>query len=142
MVRVVVDTNILVSALISKKISPPLEIYNLMKSENFLLVTSRLILEELEDVLGRKEITKLHQRTPEQIQRILAEIAETSVVVPGLVIVEIVKADPDDDIFIAAAIEGKAEYIITGDRALLNLIEYQRIKIVTPANFLHLINQH
>lgn len=135
MIRAVVDTNILVSALISKKTSPPLQVYRLIKSADFLLITSSTILEELEDVITRKEIIKLHQRTPGQIKEILKEIIETSYIVPGLVNVEVVKKDPDDDKFIAAAIEGQADYIITGDKPLLNIKEYHGIKIISPTEF-------
>lgn len=136
MIRAVVDTNVLISALISKKPSYPLQIYHLIKSEDFLLITSPTILEELEDVISRKDLIKLHQRTPKQIQEILKEIVETSLIVPGLVNVEVVKEDPDDDKFIAAAIEGQTDYIISGDKPLLNIKEYHGIKIISPADFI------
>lgn len=136
MIRAVVDTNILISALISKKTSPPLQVYRLIKSEDFLLITSSTILEELEDVISRKEIIKLHHRTKKQIKEILKEIVETSYIVPGLVNVEVVKKDPDDDKFVAAAIEGQADYIITGDKPLLNIKEYHGIKIISPTEFI------
>lgn len=140
MIRVVVDTNILISALISKKPSPPFQIYQLIKSGNFLLITSSTILEELEDVITREEIVKLHQRTSGQIKEILEEIIETSYIIPGLVNVEVVKEDPDDDKFIAAAIEGRADYIITGDKPLLNIKEYHGIKIISPREFVKSLN--
>ena len=138
MIRAVVDTNILISALITKKPSSPRQVFNLIKSENFLLVTSPTILEELEDVISREEIVKLHQRTSKQIEEILKEIVETSYIVPGLISVEVVKEDPDDDKFIAAAIEGQADYIISGDKPLLNIKEYHGIKIVSPTDFIKL----
>lgn len=138
MIRVVVDTNILISALITKRPSSPVQVYNLIKSENFLLVTSPTILEELEDVIGREEIVKLHQKTPKQIKEILKEIIETSYIVPGLVSVEVVKEDPDDDKFLAAAIEGRANYLVSGDKPLLNIKEYHGIKIISPTDFVRL----
>ena len=51
----------------------------------------------------------------------------------------VVKDDPDDDKIIEAAVEGKAEYIITQDNHLLKLKEFKGIKIVTPKDFLELI---
>ena len=74
MIRAVVDTNVLISALISKKPSPPLNIYNLLKSADFLLITSPAILEELEEVINRKTIIKLHKRSQQQIYEILQQI--------------------------------------------------------------------
>jgi len=139
MIRAVVDTNVLISALISKKPSPPLNIYNLLKSADFLLITSPAILEELEEVINRKTIIKLHKRSQQQIDEILQEIAETSYIVPGMISVEAVKKDPDDDKFIAVAIEGKADYIVSGDKPLLNIKEYMGIKIISPKDFMRLL---
>lgn len=136
MVRVVIDTNVFVSALISKTHSPPLHVYNVLKSKDFLLITSPALLEELSDVLHREEIIKLHKLSPEQIQAILVEIAETSYIVSGRTLLQVVIEDPDDDTFLAAAIEGHAEYIVTGDHHLLDLRTYKDIKIVTPKEFL------
>lgn len=141
MIRVVVDTNVLVSALISKRPSPPLDIYNLLKSEDFLLVTSPAILQELEEVINREVIVKLHQKTQKQIDEILYEITETSYIVAGLVSVEVVKKDPNDNMFIAAALEGKADFVVSGDKPLLNIKEYQNIKIISPKDFIRLLKK-
>jgi|SRR3989344_1301073 len=135
MVRAVVDTNVLISALISKKPSPPLNIYNLLKSEDFLLITSPNILKELEEVINRPTVIKLHKRTQKQIEEILEDITETSYIVPGLISVDVVKKDPTDNMFIAAALEGKADFIISGDKPLLNLKEFHGIKILSPRDF-------
>lgn len=51
-----------------------------------------------------------------------------------------VKEDPDDDKFLAAAIEGKADYVVSGDKPLLNIKEYRGIKIISPADFMKNIN--
>ncbi|MCK4401242.1 hypothetical protein KAW08_02915 [bacterium] len=48
----------------------------------------------------------------------------------------IIKEDPSDDSFIHCAVQGNADYIISGDKHLLNLEEYQGIKIVKPADFI------
>jgi len=48
---------------------------------------------------------------------------------------KVIKEDPDDNIILESAISGKADYIITGDRHLLNLKEYLGIKILTNAEF-------
>jgi hypothetical protein len=52
--------------------------------------------------------------------------------------IRVVKSDPDDDKFIACAIALKAEVVVTGDRALRAVGQYQGIKIVTPEQFLRL----
>ena len=53
---------------------------------------------------------------------------------------EVVKDDPDDNIFIDCAVSASADYIISGDQHLLKLIEFRGIKIVTPAEFVKLLN--
>ena len=54
--------------------------------------------------------------------------------------INIVKEDPDDDKFIEAAFAGKAEYIISKDRHLLNINQYSGVKILPPEDFLALFN--
>ena len=65
--------------------------------------------------------------------RVVATIAE------GKPSRRIVAADPDDDIYLAAASEGLADYLVSGDRHLLDLVEYEGIPIVTPREFLDLL---
>jgi predicted nucleic acid-binding protein len=48
--------------------------------------------------------------------------------------------DPSDSKFLECAVEGNADFIITGDRHLLDLGKFEEIKIVIPAEFLKLIN--
>jgi uncharacterized protein len=48
-------------------------------------------------------------------------------------------ADPDDDKYIAAAIEGRAAFVVTGDRQLLALIEHDGIRMIGPRGFLDLL---
>ena len=62
-------------------------------------------------------------------------------VVEGKVTGQVVKADPADDIYIAAATEGLADYIVSGDRHLLDLAEYGGIRIVTPRTFPSLLER-
>ena len=54
---------------------------------------------------------------------------------------KVVKDDPDDDKIVEAAVEGKADYIITYDNHLLKLKEFRGIKIVAPKEFLDILNQ-
>ncbi len=60
MIRAVLDTNILISALITKKSSAPLQLYKAFITQQFLLITSPSILEEVEDVINRENIVKYH----------------------------------------------------------------------------------
>ncbi len=67
--------------------------------------------------------------------------AAIATVVEGEVSDHVVKADPADDIYIAAAADGLADYIVSGDRHLLDLAEYGGIRIVTPRTFLSILER-
>ncbi|MBP1750235.1 MAG: hypothetical protein H6Q52_2774 [Deltaproteobacteria bacterium] len=49
--------------------------------------------------------------------------------------------DPDDDIFISCALSAKAQYVVTGDKALLDVKRYKKIEIVSPAEFVKFIHE-
>jgi hypothetical protein len=65
--------------------------------------------------------------------RTFAEVA------PGLLVLDAVPDDPKDNHVLAAAVETSCEYIVSGDRHLLDLHEFRGIKIVTPREFLALL---
>ena len=112
--RVVVDTNVLISASF-RKLSPiPNSIYNAIKSQQFILITSPQVVEEIEDVLSREKIIKRTHMTAQVRKQFITELIEIAFVVSG-------------DINIHAA-----DYIASGDRHLLNLKQYQGIKIISP----------
>ncbi len=138
MIRAVVDTNILVSALITQKTSPPRQLYQAFTTQQFLLITSLSILIEVEDVLNRDNIVKYHKLDPQQRKVVIEQLATLSYIAPESVIPDktIIERDPKDDKFLYAALYGRADYIVSGDNHLLDLKEYEGIKIVTPKDFL------
>ncbi|OGK35695.1 putative toxin-antitoxin system toxin component, PIN family [Candidatus Roizmanbacteria bacterium RIFCSPHIGHO2_12_FULL_38_13] len=143
MIRAVLDTNILVSALITTKTSPPLQLYKAFMRQQFLLITSPSILAEVEDVINRERVIKYHKRTLEQRKEIMELLVKLSYVTLESVIPEeiIIKQDPKDDKFLYAAIDAHADYIVSGDDHLLDLKEYEAIKIVTPNDFLSILEK-
>ena len=66
-------------------------------------------------------------------------VLEKSILVIPKRKVNVVKDDPDDNKFIEAALEGKADYIVTQDRHLLHIKEFEGIKIVSPEEFLRIL---
>ena len=138
MIHAVLDTNTLVSAVINIPFSVSQEIYQNFIDKHFVLVVSPSLLAELEDVLKRERVTKFHKRSDEKLQEILSQLSELSYFVPGNTKVEIVR-DPADNKIISAALEGKADYIMSRDRDLLDLKEYQGIQIVTTEEFMGIL---
>lgn len=142
MIRAVLDTNVLVSALITKRDSPPLQLYKAFISQKFLLITSPSILAEAEDVMNREKVVKHHKLNQKQRKEVLEQLLKLCYVTlesikPQKVIIE---RDPKDDKFLHAAVEANAHYVVTGDNDLLDLKEYQSITILSPKNFLEILD--
>jgi putative PIN family toxin of toxin-antitoxin system len=129
MVRAVVDTNVLVSALINRR-KPRTLILKLLEKHTVIL--SHQMLAELADVLTRD---KFLLKTS-QINTFLANLARKSKIVTPSSRFRIIPEDPDDDTVLNTAYTGKAEYIVTGDKHLLALKEFKRTKIVTVTQML------
>ena len=143
MIRAVLDTNILISALITKKHSAPFQLHQAFIAQKFILITSPAILSEAEEVINRKKIVKYHKLSPEQRKAIIEQLLTLCYVTLGLVKSKkvIIERDPKDDKFLHAAIEAHADYIVTGDKDLLVLQKVEGIKIITPREFLEKLNE-
>ncbi len=142
MTRAVLDTNILISALITKKSSATLQLYKAFTTQQFLLITSPSILAEIEDVINREKIIKYHKRNLKQRKEIMRQLVKLSYITLESLTTKdvIIERDPKDDKFLHAAIEGNADFIVSGDRHLLDLKTYEGIKILTPKEFLRLLS--
>jgi uncharacterized protein len=138
--KAVIDTSILISAFLTHHDSPPRLVYKAILADQFTLVSSVATLEELENVLNRDAIAQLHRLTPDEVGEVVDNLATISEIVPGVVTVRVVKDDPADDIFIAAAVDGHADYIVSGDKHLLSIREYAGIEIVTARQFVAALN--
>lgn len=138
---IVLDTNVLISAAFGIENSIPNKIHQALKRQEFILITSFEILQEIEEVLNREKIVQMTKMTKVEIKKFMQDLIDIAFIVPGDVVVQVVEKDPDDDKFIAAAVEGKADYVVSGDIPLLNLKEYQRIKILSPKDFLNILGK-
>ena len=134
--RVVIDTNVVVSALLFGGV--PGKLIPLWKGGRIRPLASKEIIEEYLRVLAYPKF----QLSEEEINYLLyQEILPYSEIIRtkrGLVIV---KQDPADDMFIRCAVAGKANMIISGDQHLLALKSYGKLKIVAPSQFLKQLQQ-
>ncbi len=128
--RVVLDTNVLVSALIFPG-GPPETVYRLALDGRIRLVTSRPLLVEL----GRVLVAKFGWRR-ERADEAVAQLARVADVVRPREKVREILEDPSDDRVLEAGIEGDVEAIVSGDRHLLKLRVWRSIEIERPAEFL------
>lgn len=133
-VRVVLDTNTVVSALLWG--GTPYELIAAATEERLELYSSPALLEELADVLGRAKLAprlERAQRTAAQLieqYRGLVEVVNVEPVAPA------VSKDPDDDQVLAAALAARADLIVSGDADLQTLGRYEGIPIVSAAECL------
>lgn len=63
------------------------------------------------------------------------------IVIPGKKDLRVIQADPDDDKFVIAAVEGFADYIVSGDHHLLDVKKYEDITILSPNDFLNILKK-
>lgn len=132
--RAVVDTNIFVSGTISSH-GIARKILDAIRSGQFILVTSEGINDEILEVLHREHIYEKYGLTENIINDICALLYEGSELTQGLYVVENIVSNADDDKFLACALEGKADYIISSDEHLLSLKYFHGIQIVNAVNF-------
>ena len=129
-VKVVLDTNIYISAILFGR--KPEEIRKLSQEGKIELLVSEAIIAEVAEVLRKK-----FDWESWQISQVIDEIRETAILVIPNQTLSVIKKDEDDNRILECAVEGKAHYIISGDkRHLLPLKEYQGINILSPAEFL------
>jgi putative PIN family toxin of toxin-antitoxin system len=129
------DTNVLISALISPKGAPGRVVVAFLAREAFELVISPAIIAEVEAALRLPKLRKYIRNLDEALAW-LADLVVLADLVSDTGAVKGVCRDPDDDGVLSAAVEGRADVIVTGDDDLLVLEEYDGIRIVAPGEFL------
>lgn len=139
MYRVTPDVQALVQAAISGRGPAGALIASWERGETA-IITCDPIIAEFEDVLRRSRIMRKYAHiTPETVAAKTAALRARGVVVPLLDVPRVVPEDPDDDIVIACALEGNAEYIVSRDKHLLRLGSYQGIPILSTEIFSHML---
>jgi len=140
MIRVVVDTNVLVSGFISP-LSYPREIERSWRRGEFTLLTSREIIDEVIRVLYSPRIQVKYHLTDSDIHAFILALLYHSECVAGKVVLEGIAPDPGDDKIVACATEGRADLIVTGDKDLHRLGEYDGIMIVNAEAFIRILDE-
>lgn len=141
MIRAVLDANVFVSAALNTE-GIPAKILDAWRDEQFHLVISEAILEEIDQVFHYPKIAKRHRWPEERVQMFLADLASLAILTPGELKLTVIEEDPPDDRYLECAVEGEADYIVSGDQHLLNLGEYQkRVRILTPRAFFEVLRE-
>lgn len=133
--KVVLDTNVLISAIVFG--GNPRNILEAILRGEPKLFFSEYILDELKGVLQRPKFGF----PAEVIQTILSELNAIGHVVKSLAHIREIQEDAGDNRILECAIEASANYIISGGTHLLNLKKYRNIRVVNPAEYLKITSE-
>ncbi len=139
MLRAVLDTNVIVSALIRPE-GPPGQILARLVDDAFVLALSPALVDELRRSLRRPRARKYIHLSDREIEAQIAQLETLADPVAGKLRLKAAVRDPGDVMVLAAAVEARADHIVTGDADLLTLGEHEGVAIVTPRVFLELLN--
>lgn len=135
MIKIVVDTNIVISALLNPKRNPSFVI-SLILGGKLKLCLSKAIFKEYKEVLSRPKFSKLDRGA---IREMLTLLKEISLWVDPIEKVDLIKEDPDDNIFLECAQEANADFIITGNNKHFPKSIFKTALIVNPSEFIELV---
>ncbi|MBI2332562.1 MAG: putative toxin-antitoxin system toxin component, PIN family [Chloroflexi bacterium] len=131
--RVAIDTNVLISAIIKPQNRMGLVIVHLRKGD-YVLLYSEELLDELTEVLARPKLRK-YGMNPEMVSAFIDIILAKGESVDLLTVLDVCR-DPDDNLLLSLAVDGEADYVVSGDKDLLDLVQIEDIPIIAPAEFL------
>ena len=137
MLKVVVDTDIIVSALLKTQSNPAL-IISIILQGNCKLCLSEEIFTEFEEVLARHKFKHLDRL---KVKELLSTLKKNSLwVVPKISVNDVAK-EPSDNAFLECALEARADFLITGNIRHFPVEQFHQIRIVSPVEFLDIITK-
>ena len=140
MLKVVLDANVFVSALINPH-DKPAKILDYVFENKIRLFTSFSIIEELERVLRYPKLMNRHGLQKEELKEFVSDLLSIMSLVEKEEAITVVTEDPSDNKYLSCAFNARVDFIISGDAHLLNLREYEGIRIVTATQFLEMMER-
>ncbi|HIE55966.1 MAG TPA: putative toxin-antitoxin system toxin component, PIN family [Chromatiaceae bacterium] len=136
MIRAVIDTNLIVSYLLTQSETTS-RLIDHWEQGRLTYLISPAMLSELREVVYRPRLRRHMRVDPAVLLDLIEADAE---MVPGELILSGVCRDPKDDPFIACAVEGQAAYLVTGDADLLDMVAYQGVAMIRAYDFVRLLD--
>jgi hypothetical protein len=133
--RAVLDANVFVRAILEPR-GQPARVLDAWRAGVFDVAVCNDIIAEVREVLRRPRLRRRHGWSDEQISEFLALLREVAVVTTGEIQVKAVAGDPDDDMYLACALEAGADYVVSGDDHLRVLGSYRGVAILSARQFL------
>jgi len=153
-IRAVFDCNTFLQAAINEK-SLAGNCYRLIEEKTVELFVSKEVLDEIEEVINRPHIKERFEAlTDERIENFLKSIKDLAVIVRKIPQVFSLPRDVDDEIYINLAVEAEADFIVTRDKDLIDLMggfdleskqfrqKFRPLKIVQPLEFLRIVEEN
>lgn len=137
MLRLVADTNTVVSALLWR--GTPHRLFAALDTAEIAFYTSRALVDELAEVLPRRKLARAVRASHKSIEALVADYEALTELVRPRPLSERVGRDPDDEAVLACALAARADLIVSGDQDLLALEAYRRIRIVNAAQALRIV---
>ncbi len=142
--RIVLDTNVWISALISPGGTPAQLLAQLLAplpAPSHILLISPEILAEITRVLGYPKIAKRYGASEQIAQQYIDKISRAALFIQTASVPteSIIAVDPSDDKFLHCAMTGDADCIVSGDRHLKDLGSHQGIPVLSPVDFLNFL---
>lgn len=136
--KVVLDTNVWLSAIFWK--GEASKIIETLIDKKINVLISGSILSEIAEVLNKEEkFKRFIEDRKQKIEDLIRTILSFSTLIETKTKFELIKEHPKDNIILEAAFDGKADYIVSYDKHILNMIEFRNIKILNPKDFVKLI---
>jgi putative PIN family toxin of toxin-antitoxin system len=138
--KAVIDTSVMVSVAFPKG-QLARELRDMIADGAFTLVTSKEIMAELYRVLHYPRILKQFHASKDDIDEFIGMIMEHALLAKGRYSLHEIKEDPSDDMFLACAMDAKADFIVSRDPHLRNLKQFHGIKIIDAKEFVERIRK-
>ncbi len=141
MITAVLDTNVLVSGMVGRRriLAPPAALIAAWQAGEFELITSSDILNELERTLLKPYFVR--RITDQQRLRLLTLLRRRSRIVALTRHLSEIASHPADDLILSAAVSAEADFLVTGDGPLQQLVRVEGVRIVSPRDFLHVLRR-
>ena len=136
MLRIAIDTNVIVSGILSRK-GAPAQLLIAWRERRFLLLTSSAIIAEVRMVLQYPHIRKKYPLSDDDVEHVITMLEHDALLVTGEAeVTGSIPDDPRDEMILACALDGKADVIVSGDHHLIDLESFRDIPIMTARQFL------
>lgn len=139
--RIVLDTNVVISAFLTPR-GAPAQLFQHFKQDAFDLLVSEPILSEYQRALNYQKVQTLHRLNKQEVATVIEDFRRAAIVIVPRQKVHPPIADKDDIKLFACAVAGEAEYIVSGDKLVQTVGEYEGIQVVSPPIFLTVLEKN